>query len=248
MNKSDFDQFGPVWRAACEVYNVTPTDAALGLTFRVLEKYELHDIKVAIADYLATGHYPPKPADIVSRLNSVDGRLSADEAWSKAIIFFDSGRSVVMNDDIAQSVAEAEGIYLDGDKVGARMAFRAAYDRNVMESRKLGKPVTWWPSLNDQGDEPEKRAVLELGVVEGLLTAQSVAKLLPSPQLVEPSKLLAIAHQSNTMTEEEIQDNLKQLREWVMKFIAIGLIGFFILSYIVEPWVIGTMCRELIKC
>jgi len=33
-----------------------------------------------------------------------------------------------------------------------------------------------------------------------------------------------------------------------MKFIAIGLIGFFILSYIVEPWVIGTMCRELIKC
>ena len=213
MNKSDFDDFGPVWRAASEVYNVTPTDAALGLTFRVLEKYDLHDIKIAIADYLSTGRFAPKPADIVDRLCANDGRLSADEAWAKAIIFFDSGRSVVMNDDISMSVSEAEGIYQDGDKIGARMAFKASYERNVSEARKLNKPVRWWPCLSDNGDEAERRAVMEQAVVQELLTAEHVEKILPVPQLVSPGKILAIAHQSSTMTPEEIQENLKQLRE-----------------------------------
>jgi hypothetical protein len=201
MNKDDFDKFGPVWRAASEVYNVTPTDAALGLTFRVLEKYELHDIKIAIADYLATGQFAPKPADIIQRLTSRDGRPSADEAWSIAIKSFDEYQTVVMNDDISGALEQAKGIYYDGDKVGARMAFKAAYDRKIADSRREGLAVKWWPSIGFDVDS--RRNVLEQAVVQGLLPRVQVDKLLPAPLEVNPVKLLTLAKTAETMTNEE---------------------------------------------
>jgi hypothetical protein len=201
MNKNDFDQFGPVWRAASEVYNVTPTDAALGLTFRVLEKYELYDIKVAIADYLATGQFPPKPADIIQRLTSRDGRPSADEAWAIAIRSFDEYQTVVMNDDISGALEQARDIYYDGDKVGARMAFKSAYDRNIGDSRREGVAVKWWPSIGFDIDG--RRDALEQAVVQGLLPRAQVDKLLPAPLEINPGKLLTLAKKAETMTSEE---------------------------------------------
>ena len=208
MNKDDFDQFGPAWRAASEVYNVTPTDAALGLTFKVLAKYDLHDIKVAIADYLATGQFPPKPADIIQRLTARDGRPSADEAWAIAIKSFDEYQTVVMNDDISGALEQARGIYYDGDKVGARMAFKAAYDRKVADSRRGGLLVKWWPS--EGFDVDGRRDVLEQAVAQGLLPQSHVDKLLPAPLEINPTKLLTLAKTAETMTSEERSSQLKQ--------------------------------------
>jgi hypothetical protein len=188
MNKDDFDQFGVSWRAASEVYNVTPTDAALGLTFKVLAKYDLHDVKMAIADYLATGQFPPKPADIVSRLSNKDGRPSADEAWSIAIESFDEYKTVVMNDEISIALTQAQGIYNDGDKVGARMAFKAAYDRSIAQARSDGIKPKWWPSIGI--DKAGRRPALEKAVISGLLPELYVNNLLPSPLVIDPKKLI----------------------------------------------------------
>lgn len=34
----------------------------------------------------------------------------------------------------------------------------------------------------------------------------------------------------------------------VSAIICIGVLGFMVLKYAIEPWVIDTLCRELIEC
>ncbi len=210
MNKNDVDQFTAAWTAASEIYNVTPTDAALTLTFRVLQKYDLRDIKIAIADYLSTGRFPPKPADIVDRLSANDGRPTADEAWAIAIQSFDEFKTVVMNDDISGALGQAQCIYSDGDKVGARMAFKAAYDRNIATARGKGESVNWWPSIGFDVDS--RRPALEQAVFQGLLPKSHVDKLLPVPLEVTYDKLLEIADQSKPVSPEKALENLSKLK------------------------------------
>jgi len=90
---------------------------------------------------------------IMSRLP--DGHLPADEAWAIAIQATDESETVVWTQPIAEAWACAQIIMRDGDEVGARMAFRSAYDRRVAAARANGLSPKWFPSL---GHDPEKRA------------------------------------------------------------------------------------------
>ena len=78
MNKNDVNQFSQVWRAACEVLGQTPSDAAIALSFQVLEKYDLSDVQKALSQHLETAKFIPKPADIIEILNKRDGRPDAE--------------------------------------------------------------------------------------------------------------------------------------------------------------------------
>ena len=147
MNKDDVVQFSNIWSAACEVCGQTPTDAAIALSFQVLAKYDITDIQKALSTHLETSKFIPKPADIIEILNKYDGRPDADEAWSIAMESFDEYKTVILNDEIASSLEHARGIYNDGDKTGARMAFKASYEKAIASARRNGDHVKWWPSF-----------------------------------------------------------------------------------------------------
>lgn len=191
MNKSDFDQFCSAWGAASEVYNVTPTDGALALSFQALAKYSIQDIKKALMDYVTTSQFPPKPADIIKTLVKSDGRPEPDEAWSIAIESFDEYRTVILNDELSGALGAARDIYNDGDKVGARMAFRESYTKIIDKARRNGDPVKWWPSMGF--DESGRKSALEQAVQKGLLQAAHVNHLLPSPITEEGQKVIGKA-------------------------------------------------------
>jgi hypothetical protein len=116
-------------------------------------------------------------ASIIDRID--DGRPKADEAWGIALqSMADEGATVVINDDISEAIAASRPIYEEGDEVGARMAFRATYER-VTRDRK-GLPVNWWPSL---GTDPNRREhVLLEAVVKGRLGESQAYGLLPPPK------------------------------------------------------------------
>ena len=67
-----------------------------------------------------------------------------------------------------------------GDKVGARMAFRDAYQRFVNDARADRVPVSWSASLG--WDAERRREVLTDAVAYGLLPSSFATGLMPAPK------------------------------------------------------------------
>lgn len=111
--------------------------------------------------------------DVVSRLD--DGRPGPDEAW--AMVPKSEADTVVWTEEIAKALGIVQPLLDEGDKVGARFAFREAYVRLVAEARDQGKPVQWLASL---GHDPRGReAVLVQAIDQGRLSVQHAAQFLP---------------------------------------------------------------------
>lgn len=111
--------------------------------------------------------------DVVSRLD--DGRPGPDEAW--ASIPTDEAVTVVWSTEMAEALRVVQPLLDDGDKVGARFAFREAYTRIVAAARDAGKPVQWQFSIGH--DVRGREAPLLAAVEQGRLSVQSVAEFLP---------------------------------------------------------------------
>ena len=117
-------------------------------------------------------------AAIIERLSEHDGRPSADEAWATALDAMNEAETVVWTNEAQQAFAIARPVLKSGDKTGARMAFRDAYERIVRDNREHGKPCTWSASL---GWDKERQAVaLKRAESSGLLPSSVVAGLLPN--------------------------------------------------------------------
>lgn len=114
---------------------------------------------------------------VFDRLAEDDGRPSGDEAWAVALQSSDEAETVVWNGEIQKAMAAARPILEAGDKIGARMAFRDAYERIVRNNREAGILPVWEASL---GWDKERRAVaIESARSLGLLSAPRAAALLP---------------------------------------------------------------------
>lgn len=117
-------------------------------------------------------------AAIIDRLNENDGRPTSDEAWAMSLEAMDEAKTVVWTDEARAAFSIARPVLAEGDKVGARMAFRDAYDRIVRESRERAIPVKWSASLG--WDKSLREVALRHAESAGLLPAPQVAALLPS--------------------------------------------------------------------
>lgn len=116
---------------------------------------------------------------VIDRLDDADGRPGANEAWSIALSGFDGSETIVTNNEIAIAMGVAKPIMDSGDDVGARMAFRDAYERIVREERAKGTKVTWWPSL---GSDAHRRIdAIKEAVDRGRLTHERAMAYLPAP-------------------------------------------------------------------
>lgn len=118
-----------------------------------------------------------------------DGRPGSDEAWAIALDAQDEACTVVWCVEIQKAFGIARPVLAAGDKIGARMAFRNAYERLVRDARIQRQPAQWSPSLG--WDHGQRHAVLTRAVETGMLTSQSIAGLLPAPPASGPiAKLL----------------------------------------------------------
>lgn len=148
-------------------------------------------------------------ADVIERLGGADGRPSADEAWAKALLGYDENATVVMNDEIAKAMEIARPIMDERDRVGARMAFKNAYERIVLEARERKTPVRWYPSLglDKQGRENAIREAVERGQLPS-----SNLKLLPPPETGFSTAIAGLlTHKKEKQTPEERESIRKRL-------------------------------------
>lgn len=108
------------------------------------------------------------PQAIIQRLEVLAGRLTPNEAWALALASLDERNTVVWNDEIQEAWAQVRAVAEGRDKVGARMAFLAAYERITAQAREQRKlPV---PVVSIGWDAQLRATALERAVSSGLLT------------------------------------------------------------------------------
>jgi len=170
-----------------------PPVEALGLWWAVLEPYSIDQVKLALSQHMRESKFPPVPVDVVSRMpRESDGRPDANEAWAIALTSRDERDTVCWTQECAQAFAIATPVLEGGDEVGARMAFKAAYERLVDAARAEKRPAQWQLSL---GHDPVLREAAATDAVRaGRLLPSAVAAVVPAlaaPQVAEDPRKAA---------------------------------------------------------
>lgn len=186
MREHDYDEFSMLLDAAYDLIgsgqNKTISPQAKALFFKALGQYSIEQFRMGLNGHCIDkqrGRFTPKPADIIEQIDGAtggDGRPSDDEAWAIALTSQDEADTVVWTQETAEAFGICQPVMATGDKVGARMAFKDAYNRLVAASRQSGSPAKWNASL---GWDMERRAkVIEKAATAGLLPAPMATALL----------------------------------------------------------------------
>ncbi len=129
------------------------------------------------------GSYLPKPADIFRHLPSAsadDGRPGADEAWGLLLrVIRDEREAAVLTDEMRAGWTACQPILDLGDEVGARMAFRETYTREVEKARKRAVAARWTLTLGT--DHNLRQTRLTEAVAARRIGMDRVTALLPGP-------------------------------------------------------------------
>lgn len=179
LSPQQVDQVVDLVYATAEVLGQEIRPAAAGLIAEDLSAYPYAEIGRALARCRAELHGKLTLAAIIERIPSANAHLSGNEAWALALHSIDEQETVVWTPEIARAFAAAKPVLSGGDKVGARMAFLAAYERELAAAKAEARPPEWMVSL---GHDPQRREiVLNDAVSAGKLPAPKVAHLLSPP-------------------------------------------------------------------
>lgn len=179
LTHDDHDQIVELVYATVEVLGHEIRPGAAVVIAEDLGAYPPTEIRQALARCRAELHGRLTLAAILERLPSANAHLSPNEAWALALTSLDEQETVVWTPEIAKAFGVARPVLEGGDKVGARMAFLAAYERELGVVKAERRLPEWQVSL---GHDPQRRQlVLEEAVADGRLPAPKVAHLLPPP-------------------------------------------------------------------
>lgn len=116
---------------------------------------------------------------ILDLLAPAGGWLTANEAWSLALPAADERNTVVWTSEASKAWSVALPLLEVGDKVGARMAFIAAYERHVSTAKSEGKqPVH---EVSAGWDAAGRELAIQQAQIAGLLPPPAPVAALPPP-------------------------------------------------------------------
>lgn len=202
-----------------EVCGANLSEAAVEIMLHDLAEYPERTVLAALADCRKTLTGRFSMAAIIERIKAQDGRPGAEEAW--AMLPKGEDESVAWTDEMRFAWGVAYPLLKEGDKIGARMAFKEAYTRRLAESRAAGTPANWEVSL---GRDPQLREVaLQRAVTAGYIGQEHAVKFLShsgdagavGALLLGDARPL-LAAQESTQARETALRNLSRLKE-VMK-------------------------------
>lgn len=201
----------PILKRACDKHDKPLTEALVDAWLDDLDDIPDEVIAQALRRHSSDpdrGRFFPKPSDVMAQLadaSAADGRPTADEAW--AMLPFDEAQSVVWTDEMAQAWGVAAPCM--PDKIAARMAFRAAYERMVAEARRSGLRVQWTASLGT--DKEARREALERAVRAGRITQHHADGLLPAPDQ-SPAQTVRLLERSTQADSDIARKALADMR------------------------------------
>lgn len=144
MKNTDRPRFLEALTGCAAIYRVELKNPQIAMYWEILKDYDVDAVMSAITRHLKTAKFFPAPAELLEYIPeaSANQHIGADEAWAIVIESFDEESTVVMTQQIAEARGIALPIYQSGDDVGARVAFRDAYNRIV----KTAPAPSWFVS------------------------------------------------------------------------------------------------------
>jgi len=184
MIDRDRPAFAALLTDALAFYGKDASPFALDVWWQACKAFPLDVVRQAISRHAMDaerGRFAPLPADVIAQIEgrtAHDGRPGPEEAWAKSLRASDEAATVVWTAEMAQAWQACKPVFDLGDKVGARMAFREAYERLVRQARQASIPAQWMASLG--WDASGREAALREAVDAGCLPASELAAL-PAP-------------------------------------------------------------------
>ena len=226
MLESDKKEFASIISATLKTYRVEPDADVLRLWWGVLSLYSIEQVRNGLNRFVSNkeNKYSVVPAHIVEAIvqNNPDGRLGADEAW--ATYPRNEADSAVITDEMAEAMQVAYPLLQEGDKIGARMSFKEAYNRITEQNKTNNILPKWFPSLGHSKDG--RQQVLEQAVKLGRITQDHALSLLPAPNnedftnaVLKIKSTLAIANNEKITDEDraKAKEEMAKLRASVFK-------------------------------
>lgn len=209
MRKADFSEFSQLLGDTYALLGreKAPNATATALFFRALGVHAIEDVRAGFEAHIkdpSRGRFAPMPADILAQIEglaAVDGRPGAEEAWAIACRASDESDTVVWSAEMAQAWQMCQPVMEMGDEVGARMAFKESYARQVDDARRLRRPVSWSVSLGH--DASKRHGALVKAETMGLLASGDALRLAP-PEA--PEKTLTMLLESSVKRDREVTD------------------------------------------
>ncbi|KAA0020744.1 hypothetical protein F0A16_02850 [Salinicola corii] len=165
--------------ATAELLGTEIRPATATMMIKDLRPYERAEIEQALGRCRSELTGRLTLAAVLERMPSAQQHLSPNEAWSVALQSMDEMDTIIWTQEAAAAMGVARPIMESGDKVGARMAFIAAYEREVGKAKAEGRQPEYTVSL---GESKERRQeTIQNGIKQGLLPATKVEHLLPAP-------------------------------------------------------------------
>lgn len=127
-----------------------------------------------------------------------DGRPGPEEAWARMP---KAGRmeedSVVWCEEERAAYGACRSLLLNGDQIGARMAFKERYERELAEARCQGTPARWSISLGC--DMAHRLSTLAAAVQGKQMSIESALDFVPGEQRVSFAQMLPPAKASGLL-------------------------------------------------
>ena len=206
LTKTDAEELLEQLYATAEVLGSEIKPAAATLMIRDLREHQRTEIEQALSRCRSELTGRLTLAAILERMPSANEFLSPNEAWALALSGEDDMDTIVWTEEVAAAMGVARPVLDLGDKVGARMAFIGAYEREIAKAKAEGRKPKWTVSL---GYSPERRQdAISEAVKMGRLEAPKVEHLLPAPH--------GFKEADKDASEEEkakVNANIRQLRE-----------------------------------
>lgn len=220
MNSSDRmtgDQVARLALAICataETLGYTLSAEAAELMAEDLADYPAKDVGAALQACRRELTGKLTLAAILQRVQAADGRPEPNEAWALALAASDEFDSVVLTDEIQLALGAARAILDAGDKVGARMSFLSAYQRQVDTARREGRPVAW--KLSPGFDQQRRLMAVEEAGRLGRLSAPAVAEyfqqLTHAPITQDGSAIAGLLTGRIAMPSPEVREKLQRVK------------------------------------
>lgn len=164
--------------------------ANLGLTMNEIKNEWEAEISRLTPQELQTGidacrtkTFPPTLPEFIQMCWR--GHPSSDEAWAIALKAMDENETVTWTNEIMYAWERCRPVYEDGDKVGARMAFKAVY-----EGLDLSGRPDW---IVSEGFDKDKRLIeMQSAQTSGRLSMNEQPKMLAAESYSSSAKAAAI--------------------------------------------------------
>ena len=155
LNSKDIDWFSCELAATIEATGGEAKPQVVAMMVADFRTYTKHELREALHRLRQSGE-KLTPKTLLDQLDALHGRLGADEAFALVLQAQDEAQTVVWTDEVVQAWTAIAPMMRGRDQVGARMAFKQAYERIVQDARVMRKKPEPVVSI---GADPELRYV-----------------------------------------------------------------------------------------